>query len=81
MSLEGKAEKRSMYVDKRELEEGMCSMEEASVYHTCSYCIAPGLCVMFNFLDTIDKWDETKLKEVVQKKHGGKIKQRTDIVS
>ena len=31
--------------------------------------------------DTIDKWDEDKLKEVVQKKHGGKVKQKTDIVS
>ncbi|CAI7994921.1 E3 ubiquitin-protein ligase TRIM71 [Geodia barretti] len=30
--------------------------------------------------DTIDKWDEEKLKEVVQKKHGGKTKQKTDIV-
>ena len=31
--------------------------------------------------DTIDKWDEDKLKEVVQKKHGEKVKQKTDIVS
>ena len=33
------------------------------------------------YVDTIDKWDETKLKEVVQQKHGGKVKPRTDIVS
>ena len=31
--------------------------------------------------DTIDKWDEDKLKEVVEKKHGDKSKPRTDIVS
>ena len=31
--------------------------------------------------DTIDKWDEDKLKEVVEEKHGGKTKQKTDIVS
>ena len=33
------------------------------------------------FADTIDKWDESKLMEVVEKKHGGKTKQKTDIVS
>lgn len=32
-------------------------------------------------VDTIDKWDEDKLKEVVEKKHGGKVKPKTDIVS
>ena len=32
-------------------------------------------------VDTIDKWDESKLEEVVQKKHGGKTKPKTDIVS
>ena len=32
-------------------------------------------------VDTIDKWDESKLAEVVQKKHGGKTKPKTDIVS
>ena len=31
--------------------------------------------------DTIDKWDEDKLKEVVEKKHGDKVKPKTDIVS
>ena len=31
--------------------------------------------------DTIDKWDEEKLKEVVEKKHGEKSKPKTDIVS
>jgi len=33
------------------------------------------------FADTIDKWDEEKLKEVVEKKHGEKSKPKTDIVS
>ena len=31
--------------------------------------------------DTIDKWDEDKLKEVVEQKHGGKAKLKTDIVT
>ena len=39
------------------------------------------VCVCVFGADTIDKWDEEKLKEVVQKKHGGKTKQKTDIVS
>ena len=39
------------------------------------------VCVCVYGTDTIDKWDEEKLKEVVQKKHGGKTKQKTDIVS
>ena len=30
--------------------------------------------------DTIDKWDEDKLKEVVQQKHGEKSRPKTDIV-
>jgi hypothetical protein len=51
LSLEGKAEKRSVYVDKRDLEE-----------------------------DTIDKWDEDKLKEVVTKKHGTTSLNKTEIV-
>lgn len=34
-------------------------------------------------LDTMDKWDEDKLKQVVEKKHGdvNKQKSKTDIVS
>lgn len=32
------------------------------------------------FVDTIDKWDEDKLKEVVEKKHGQINKPKTDIV-
>ena len=39
------------------------------------------LAVMWLSADTIDKWDEDKLKEVVEKKHGDKNKPRTDIVS
>lgn len=31
--------------------------------------------------DTMDKWDEDKLKEVVEKKHGGGNRPTTDIVS
>jgi len=52
LSLEQKSEKKSVYIDSRDLEE-----------------------------DTIDKWDEEKLKEVVEKKHGEKSKPKTDIVS
>nr|XP_032525619.1 zinc finger CCCH domain-containing protein 15 homolog [Danaus plexippus plexippus] len=52
LSIERKAEKRSLYVDMRDDE------------------------------DTMDNWDEDKLKEVVEKKHGEGNKQRpgTDIV-
>ena len=32
------------------------------------------------FKDTIDKWDENKLKEVVEKKHGSKVMPKTEIV-
>ena len=31
--------------------------------------------------DTMDKWDDQKLQDVVDKKHGGKTKPKTDIVS
>lgn len=31
--------------------------------------------------DTMDNWDEDKLKEVVEKKHGGGNRPTTDIVS
>lgn len=31
--------------------------------------------------DTMDKWDEDKLKEVVEKKHGSGNRPTTDIVS
>lgn len=51
LSLEGKSEKRSMYVDARDMED-----------------------------DTIDKWDEQKLQEVVKKKHDEDNKPKTDIV-
>lgn len=51
MTLAGKSEKKSMYVDARDLEE-----------------------------DTMDKWDEAKLIEVVEKKHSEKNKPQTDIV-
>ena len=47
-------------------------------------CRARKLLVLYirhDFTDTIDKWDEDKLKEVVQKKHGEKTKPKTDIVS
>ena len=40
-----------------------------------------GLRIVSLSVDTIDKWDEDKLKEVVQKKHGEKNKPKTDIVS
>lgn len=56
LSIERKAEKRSLYCDMRDDD------KEA---------------------DTMDKWDEDKLKEVVEKKHGGSGGNRptTDIVS
>ncbi len=38
-------------------------------------------CIFVLRLDTIDKWDEEKLKEVVNKKHATKTKTKTDIVS
>lgn len=31
--------------------------------------------------DTIDTWDEEKLKEVVDRKHGAKVMPKTEIVS
>ena len=47
--------------------------------------IAHTLQEIFNFFltDTMDKWDETKLKDVVDKKHGegNKQKNKTEIVS
>lgn len=54
LSIERKAEKRSLYCDMRDDDK-----EE----------------------DTMDKWDEDKLKEVVEKKHGGGTRPTTDIVS
>lgn len=54
LSVERKAEKRSLYCDMRDDD------KEA---------------------DTMDKWDEDKLKEVVEKKHGGGNRPTTDIVS
>lgn len=55
LSIERKAEKRSLYCDMRDDD------KEA---------------------DTMDKWDEDKLKEVVEKKHGGAgNRPTTDIVS
>ena len=36
----------------------------------------------FHCIDTMDKWDQQKLEEVVNKKHGSeKAKPRTEIVS
>lgn len=54
LSIERKAEKRSLYCDMRDDD------KEA---------------------DTMDKWDEDKLKEVVEKKHGSGNRPTTDIVS
>lgn len=54
LSMERKAEKRSLYCDMRDDDK-----EE----------------------DTMDKWDEDKLKEVVEKKHGSGNRPTTDIVS
>lgn len=55
LSIERKAEKRSLYVDMRD----------------------PG-----DTDDTMENWDEAKLKEVIEKKHGDKDKKMptTDIV-
>lgn len=53
LSVERKAEKRSLYCDMRDDD------KEA---------------------DTMDKWDEDKLKEVVEKKHGGGNRPTTDII-
>lgn len=55
LSVERKAEKRSLYCDMRDDDD---DKEE----------------------DTMDKWDEDKLKEVVEKKHGGGNRPTTDIV-
>lgn len=54
LTLERKAEKRSLYCDMRD--------EDKET-------------------DTMDNWDEDKLKEVVEKKHGGGNRPTTDIVS
>lgn len=54
LSIERKAEKRSLYCDMRDDDKET---------------------------DTMDKWDEDKLKEVVEKKHGGGNRPTTDIVS
>ncbi|KYN20199.1 Zinc finger CCCH domain-containing protein 15 like protein [Trachymyrmex cornetzi] len=53
LSIERKAEKRSLYCDMRDDDK-----EE----------------------DTMDKWDEDKLKEVVEKKHGSGSRPTTDII-
>ncbi|KAM0728347.1 Zinc finger CCCH domain-containing protein 15-like protein [Formica fusca] len=53
LSIERKAEKRSLYCDMRDDDK-----ED----------------------DTMDKWDEDKLKEVVEKKHGGGNRPTTDII-
>lgn len=54
LSIERKAEKRSLY----------CDMRDDDDKET----------------DTMDKWDEDKLKEVVEKKHGGGNRPTTDII-
>ncbi|XP_029034056.1 zinc finger CCCH domain-containing protein 15 homolog isoform X1 [Osmia lignaria lignaria] len=54
LSVERKAEKRSLY----------CDMRDDDDKET----------------DTMDKWDEDKLKEVVEKKHGGGNRPTTDII-
>ncbi|XP_077264421.1 zinc finger CCCH domain-containing protein 15 homolog [Temnothorax americanus] len=54
LSIERKAEKRSLYCDMRDDDD-----KEG---------------------DTMDKWDEDKLKEVVEKKHGGGNRPTTDII-
>ena len=54
LSIERKAEKRSLYCDMRDDDKET---------------------------DTMDKWDEDKLKEVVEKKHGSGNRPTTDIVS
>lgn len=54
LSIERKAEKRSLY----------CDMRDDDDKET----------------DTMDKWDEDKLKEVVEKKHGGGTRPTTDII-
>ena len=76
LSLEGKAEKRSMYVDKRELEEG--TRERAR--ETEGGKRVQVVWWLFR-VDTMDKWDDEKLHDVVDKKHGGKTKPKTEIVS
>lgn len=53
LSIERKAEKRSLYCDMRDDDKET---------------------------DTMDKWDEDKLKEVVEKKHGGGNRPTTDII-
>ncbi|XP_076633475.1 zinc finger CCCH domain-containing protein 15 homolog isoform X2 [Colletes latitarsis] len=53
LSIERKAEKRSLYCDRRDDDKES---------------------------DTMDKWDEDKLKEVVEKKHGGGNRPTTDII-
>lgn len=54
LSIERKAEKRSLY----------CDMRDDDDKET----------------DTMDKWDEDKLKEVVEKKHGSGTRPNTDII-
>ena len=50
------------------------------------YILSLSILLQYNYntllfpADTIDKWDEHKLKEVVEKKQSTKIKQKTDIV-
>ena len=45
-------------------------------------CVCVCVCVCgYVCADTMDKWDEEKLKEVVKKKHDEEGKPKTDIVS
>lgn len=43
-------------------------------------CIVSFVIIINILIDTIDTWDEDKLKEVVERKHGAKIMPKTEIV-
>ncbi|CDW57619.1 zf-CCCH domain containing protein [Trichuris trichiura] len=67
LSIDGKAEKRSIYVDRRDMQSTLF------IYALLLHAL---------FDDTIDNWDEETLKEVLKKKHGeaDKNKSATTII-
>ena len=64
-----------------ELRKGACMLTAETLKKVSCVVRGKGLRIVSLSVDTIDKWDEDKLKEVVQKKHGEKNKPKTDIVS
>ncbi|VDM72124.1 unnamed protein product [Strongylus vulgaris] len=74
LAVEQKTQKKNLYVDSRELkkeEEGTCFNFREKPFSISDNW--PGYQILFIYhlsLDNMENWDETKLSEVVSKKHG-----------